>query len=78
MDQGQLDRCSAAELSDGIGQLHAAGAAVHRSLLEFVVAADRREIWRDDGVGSMAAWLVARCGLAHGTATQWVAVAQWA
>jgi hypothetical protein len=75
MDQEKLEECSAAELTDVVGQLHAAGCAIHRALLDVVVAVDCRGVWKDDGASSMAAWLTARLGLAYSSATQWVQVA---
>ena len=36
---------------------------------------DREEAWTFDGASSMAGWLVARYGLSHHTAAEWVRVA---
>jgi hypothetical protein len=76
VDVGVLEGCSTAELTDGIDQLHALIGATHAQLLGLVADYDRREAWREDGATSMAAWLVARLGIAHRQATEWVRVAR--
>ncbi|HEY1633916.1 MAG TPA: DUF222 domain-containing protein, partial [Acidimicrobiales bacterium] len=76
MDVGVLEGCSTAEVADGIDQLHALTSATHAQLLRLVADYDRREAWREDGATSMAAWLVARLGIAHRHATEWVRVAR--
>jgi hypothetical protein len=43
MDVGVLEGCSAAELTDGIDQLHAVMSATHAQLLCLVADYDRRE-----------------------------------
>ncbi len=48
--------------------------AAHLELLEEVARMDRTESWTFDGASSMAGWLVARYGLSHHTATEWVRV----
>src|SRR5205807_10507920 len=76
MDAGGLGGWSTAELTDAIDQLHALMAATHSQLLKLVAEYDRREAWREDGATSMDAWLVARLGIAHRTAKEWVRVAR--
>ena len=67
---------NAAELSDAIGQLHALGGAVLHALLEAVRAYDRTGAWRDDGAGSMAAWVSYALGVTATTASDYVRVAR--
>lgn len=75
MDAVLLSSAPVDDLAEAIGQLHAAGCAVHKALLELVAAFDRRRFWEVDGSTSMAAWLVARLGLSYGVATSWVETA---
>lgn len=49
--------------------------AAHLELLDEVARMDRDEAWTFDGASSMAGWLVARYGLSHHTASEWVRVA---
>ena len=49
--------------------------AAHLELLTDVARMDREEAWTFDGASSMAGWLVARYGLSHHTASEWVRVA---
>jgi Domain of unknown function (DUF222)/HNH endonuclease len=76
MDVGALEESSTAELTDAIDQLQALMSATHAQLLNLVADYDRREAWREDGATSMAAWLVARLGIAYRTAKEWVRVAR--
>src|SRR5437868_6699472 len=76
MDVGALEECSSAERADAIDQLHALVTVTHSQLLQVVAECDRREDWREDGATSMADWLVARLGIAHRTAREWVRVAR--
>src|SRR5437763_447596 len=76
MDAGALEACSSAERADAIDQLHALVTVTHSQLLQVVAECDRREDWREDGATSMADWLVARLGIAHRTAREWVRVAR--
>src|SRR5207248_2712461 len=76
MDVGALEACSSAERADAIDQLHALVTVTHSQLLQVVAECDRREDWREDGATSMADWLVARLGIAHRTAREWVRVAR--
>ena len=76
MDVRALEGCSTAEVADAIDQLHALMSASHAQLLQLVADYDRREAWREDGATSMAAWLVARLGIAHRQAQEWVRVAR--
>ena len=48
--------------------------AAHLELLADVARMDREEAWTFDGASSMAGWLVARYGLSHHTAAEWVRV----
>ena len=64
--------CTADELTSAMDQLHALSMATWRQLLVQVAEFDRTEAWRADGMGSMADWLIARYGLARGTALEWV------
>ncbi|HEY3700809.1 MAG TPA: DUF222 domain-containing protein [Acidimicrobiales bacterium] len=76
MDVGALEGYSTAERADAIDQLHGLMSATHAQLLELVADYDRRQDWREDGATSMADWLVARLGLAHRQAREWVRVAR--
>src|SRR5213082_3355476 len=76
MDAGALEASTLAERADAIDQLHALVTVAHSQLLEVVAECDRREDWREDGATSMADWLVARLGIAHRTAREWVRVAR--
>jgi hypothetical protein len=76
MDVGALQGCSTAERADAIDQLHGLMSATHAQLLALVADYDRREDWREDGATSMADWLVARLGLSHRHAREWVRVAR--
>jgi Domain of unknown function (DUF222)/HNH endonuclease len=64
------------DLSEAIGQLHAAEVTVHRRLLEVIATFDEQEKWREDLCPSMAAWLVARLSIVYSTAAEWVRVAR--
>src|SRR5437764_52333 len=76
MDAGALEASTLAERADAIDQLHALVTVTHSQLLQVVAECDRREDWREDGATSMADWLVARLGIAHRTAREWVRVAR--
>jgi hypothetical protein len=76
MDVGALKGCSSAERADAIDQLHALVTVSHSQLLQLVADYDRREDWAEDGATSMADWLVARLGIAHRHAKEWVRVAR--
>ena len=76
MDVGALEASTLAERADAIDQLHALVTVAHSQLLQVVAECDRREDWREDGATSMADWLVARLGIAHRTAREWVRVAR--
>jgi len=76
MDAGALEASTLAERADAIDQLHALVTVAHSQLLQVVAECDRREDWREDGATSMADWLVARLGIAHRTAREWVRVAR--
>jgi Domain of unknown function (DUF222)/HNH endonuclease len=58
-----------------VTQHHKAISAHQSQLLAAVVELDRRKAWRVDGATSMVAWLVQRCGVAAGTAREWVTAA---
>jgi hypothetical protein len=74
MDRKALVNHTSAEIADGIGQLHALCAHVHRQLLEFIAAYDEKEAWAEDGATSMASWVAAALGLGHETAAEWMRV----
>src|SRR5215469_5483552 len=76
MDVGALEASTAAERHDAVDQLHALIMVGHSQLLEVVADCDREQDWREDGATSMADWLVARLGIAHRTAAEWVRVAR--
>src|SRR5437660_12358609 len=76
MDVAALEGCSTAERADAIDQLHGLMSAAHAQLLTLVADYDRRQDWREDGATSMADWLVARLGLSHRQAREWVRVAR--
>jgi hypothetical protein len=63
------------EVADTIGQLGSAMSAIHREVLRWVVVADERGDWREDGAHDMAGWLCARLGLRSASAAEWVRVA---
>jgi len=71
MDASLLATTAAGDLADTMTQLHGAGCAVHKALLEIIAAFDERRLWQADGATSVAAWLVARLGVSYGTATAW-------
>ena len=71
MDASALASAPIDDLTETIAQLHAAGCAIHKALLEVVAVCDGRRLWEEDGATSMAAWLVARLGVAYGTAAAW-------
>jgi hypothetical protein len=50
-------------------------AVTHRVVLELVRHCQERQVWKDDGMPSMADWLSARFGLRHTNASEWVRVA---
>src|SRR5215471_16341692 len=75
MDVGELGDCSTDELADAMHQLAALVNSAQSQLLQLVAHYDGREAWREDGCTSMVNWLVARCGVAHRTAAEWVRVA---
>jgi hypothetical protein len=76
MDAGDLSDSTTAERHDAIDQLHALMTVSHSQLLHLVADCDRKKDWRDDGATSMTDWLVARLGIAHRTAREWVRVAR--
>ncbi|HWC39925.1 MAG TPA: DUF222 domain-containing protein [Acidimicrobiales bacterium] len=76
MDAGDLSDSTPVERHDAIDQLHALMSVSHSQLLQIVADCDRKQDWRDDGATSMADWLVARLGVAHRTAREWVRVAR--
>jgi hypothetical protein len=76
MDAGDLSDSTAAERHDAIDQLHALMTVSHSQLLQVVADCDRKKDWREDGATSMADWVVARLGVAHRTAKEWVRVAR--
>src|SRR5438445_2378020 len=67
--------CSDADLTDSLGQLVGGMAAVHRVALELVRHCEERQVWKIDGMPSMADWLSARFGLRYQNAREWVRVA---
>jgi hypothetical protein len=71
----ELDEAPAVELGEAIGQMHAAMAVAHATMLRCIVAFDRQEGWRDDGCASMAGWLCAALSLTRRTAEVWVKTA---
>ena len=71
----ELATCSDAELTDSLGQLVGGMAAVHRVVLELVRHCEERQVWRVDGMPSMADWLCMRFGLRYSNAREWVRVA---
>jgi hypothetical protein len=71
MDTCLLASAPLDDLTEAVAQLHAAGCAIRKAMLEVVAAFDNRRLWADDGATSMAAWLVARLGVSYGTATAW-------
>jgi hypothetical protein len=71
MDASLLATAPVDDLTEAVAQLHAAGCAIHKAMLEVVAAFDERGLWRGDGATSMAAWLVARLGVSFGTAAGW-------
>jgi hypothetical protein len=50
-------------------------AAVHRVALELVRHCEERQVWKVDGMPSMADWLSSRFGLRYQNARGWVRVA---
>jgi hypothetical protein len=70
-----LANCSDSELTDTLGQLAGGMAAVQRVVLELVRHCEERQVWKDDGMPSMADWLSARLGLRYTNAREWVRVA---
>ncbi|HWC37433.1 MAG TPA: DUF222 domain-containing protein, partial [Acidimicrobiales bacterium] len=76
MNAGDLSDSTTAERTDAITQLHALMTVGHSQMLQLVADCDRKEDWRQDGATSMADWLVARLGIAHRTAKEWVRVAR--
>jgi hypothetical protein len=70
-----LATCSDADLTDSLGQLVGGMAAVHRVALELVRHCEERQVWKVDGMPSMADWLSARFGLRYQNAREWVRVA---
>jgi Domain of unknown function (DUF222)/HNH endonuclease len=71
----ELAACSDSDLTDSLGQLVGGMAAVHRVVLELVRHCEERQVWKDDGMPSMADWLSARFGLRYANAREWVRVA---
>jgi hypothetical protein len=71
MDASVLASAPIDDLTEAVVQLHAAGCAIHKALLEVVSSFDDRRLWSADGATSMAAWLVTRLGLSYGTAAAW-------
>jgi hypothetical protein len=76
MDRAALDAATPDELTEAVGQLHAAECAMRRAFLEVVAAVDRTEAWKVDGATSPAAWLAALLNVDHATAGGWVRVAR--
>jgi hypothetical protein len=76
MHAGDLRDSTPVERHDAIDQLHALMTVSHSQLLQLITDCDRKEDWREDGATSMADWLVARLGIAHRTAREWVRVAR--
>jgi Domain of unknown function (DUF222) len=70
------ERDRADELGESIQQLHAFTMAVRLQCSAQIAEFDRHEAWRRDGATSMAAWLVAACGLSRHSANIEVAVAR--
>jgi len=75
MTPGDLASSTTAEAVDAMDQLHGLAMATHAQLLALVGDYDRRQAWKEDGATAMADWLVARYGMAWGTASEWVRVA---
>lgn len=71
----ELGEAPAVELGEAIGQMHAAMAVAHATLMRCIVAFDRQEGWREDGCSSMAGWLCATLSLTRRTAEAWVSTA---
>jgi hypothetical protein len=68
---------SFAEIEDAVGQLFGLESAVRAQVLRLLPAVDTAdEPWRVDGAHSLAAWLVARFGLASRTARELVDVSR--
>ncbi|HWC38678.1 MAG TPA: DUF222 domain-containing protein [Acidimicrobiales bacterium] len=76
MNAGDLSDSTPGERHDAIDQLHALMSVSHSQMLQIVADCDRKQDWREDGATSMADWLVARLGVAHRTAREWVRVAR--
>jgi hypothetical protein len=70
------ERDRADELGESIQQLHALEMAVRLQRSAQIAEFDRDEAWQGDGATSMAAWLVAACGLSRHSANVEVAVAR--
>ena len=70
-----LAACSDSQITDALGQLVGGMAATHRVVLELVRHCQERQVWKDDGMPSMADWLSARFGLRYTNASEWVRVA---
>jgi hypothetical protein len=66
VDASLLAPASVDDLADTMTQLHGAGCAAHKAMLEVVAAFDERFLWRDDGatVRRVPASGVNRSGLA--------------
>lgn len=70
------DDCPAAELADGIGQLHSVEMASRQRMLAMVAAFDAQKGWKVDGATSASAWLVECLGVSSRTASEIVRVAR--
>lgn len=75
MDASLLASAPVDDLAETVAQLHAAGCALQRTLLEVVAAFDGRRLWEEDGAASMAAWLVGRLGISYSTGLAWCGTA---
>ena len=68
------ESCSPMARSHAIGQLAALICTATAELLDVIVAAERKEDFRDDGAFEMEAWLVAALNVSRTTARAWVRV----
>lgn len=64
------------EREDALSQLVGGMRAVQQSALEVVASLDVERSWVADGATSMTSWLVARLGMLHSDAAEWVRVAR--
>ena len=65
-------RCSDESVTAGMDASHRSACAAQRSLLSFIAEADRRELWRNDGVRDMCHWLWMRYGISDWKARRWI------